>query len=107
MKFWMFCLVNHPFSLIVGSAPGSFGTIDCSAPGVAAPSFSVLLVLPDLAPCDFASSASSAAFFLASSSAALSAFFDLLLLLDFLDFVDLDVSYLLKFFSSKESVMIS
>jgi hypothetical protein len=40
MKFWMFYLVNHPFSLIDGSAPGSRVTIVLPSPGVTAPSFS-------------------------------------------------------------------
>jgi hypothetical protein len=51
MKFWMFYLVNHPFSLIGGSAPGSRVTIVfASPPGVLAPSASDLAIdLADLA----------------------------------------------------------
>jgi len=88
----MFYFVNHPFSLITGSAPGFGGS---PVPSAAAPSPSLL---PVSAPCDLPSSVA----YLASSSVFFSASFfapDLLLLLDFLDLVDFDVSYLLKFFS--------
>jgi hypothetical protein len=84
----MFYLVNHPFSLITGSAAGFTSAGSPSAPSL----------LPVSPPTDLPSSVA----YLASSSVFLLSSFlapDLLLLLDFLDLVDLDVNYLLKFFS--------